>query len=102
MASSGAFPLTWPPLLILRYTDMNPCHHLLPPCRLRPAGATGDMSPTCLDVGMDGDLAVYDPARGDRKVFKVDRVFDETATQTGIYEDTQPLIRSVLDGKQPA
>jgi hypothetical protein len=49
---------------------------------------------------MEGDLAVYDPARGDRKVFKVDRVFDGSATQTGIYEDTQPLIRSVLDGKQ--
>lgn len=36
--------------------------------------------------------------RGQRKVFTFDRVFDGEATQEAVYEDTKPLIRSVLDG----
>jgi kinesin family protein C2/C3 len=57
------------------------------------------MSPNCVDVGMDGDLAIYDAQHGSRRVFKVDRVFDQQMTQQLVYEDTQPLIRSVLDGE---
>lgn len=60
---------------------------------------TGDLSPSCVDVGLEGDLAVYDQASGIKRVFKVDRVFDQNVDQTVVYEDTQPLIRSVLDGK---
>ncbi|WIA16158.1 hypothetical protein OEZ85_012873 [Tetradesmus obliquus] len=67
-------------------------------CRIRPAGATGDMSPNCVDVGMDGDMAIYDAQHGSRRVFKVDRIFDQHMSQQQVYEDTQPLIRSVLDG----
>jgi kinesin family member C2/C3 len=52
-----------------------------------------------VDVGTEGDLAVYDPLRGDRKVFRVDQVFDPETSQPEVYEDTQPLIRSVLDGE---
>lgn len=57
------------------------------------------MSPNCVDVGMDGDLAIYDAQHGSRRVFKVDRIFDQHMSQQQVYEDTQPLIRSVLDGK---
>ena len=41
-------------------------------------------------------LAIYN--RGQRKVFTFDRVYDAGATQEDVYEDTKPLIRSVLDG----
>jgi len=68
-------------------------------CRIRPPGVTGDLSPSCVDVGLEGDLAVYDQASGTKRVFKVDRVFDQNVNQTAVYDDTQPLIRSVLDGK---
>eukprot|EP00775_Hariotina_reticulata_P005972 gene5972-6211_t len=67
-------------------------------CRIRPPGATGDLSPCCVDVGMEGDLAVYDLQNGAKRVFKVDRVFGAHTDQLAVYEDTQPLIRSVLDG----
>jgi kinesin family protein C2/C3 len=60
---------------------------------------TGDLSPSCVDVGLEGDLAVYDQASGVKSVFKVDGVFDQNVTQTVVYDDTQPLIRSVLDGE---
>ncbi|GFR53047.1 hypothetical protein Agub_g15747 [Astrephomene gubernaculifera] len=66
-------------------------------CRVRPLGTTGDTAPTCLDVGMDGELAIYDKS-GERKVYKFDRVFSGDVTQQRVYEDVQPLIRSVMDG----
>ena len=50
--------------------------------------------------GEGGELALYDPARPrlERKAFSFDRVFDSGAGQEEVYADTQPLIRSVLDG----
>lgn len=42
-------------------------------------------------------LAIHN--RGQQKVFTFDRVYDGAATQEAVYEDTKPLIRSVLDGK---
>lgn len=71
-----------------------------PSTRIRPPGLTGDLSPSCVDVGLEGDLAVYDQASGAKRVFKVDRVFDQSVHQQAVYDDTQPLIRSVLDGEQ--
>eukprot|EP00879_Flechtneria_rotunda_P018099 GHRR01018977.1.p1 GENE.GHRR01018977.1~~GHRR01018977.1.p1 ORF type:complete len:641 (+),score=222.53 GHRR01018977.1:337-2259(+) len=67
-------------------------------CRIRPPGATGDLSPSCVDAGLEGDLAIYDAHNGNKRVYKVDRVFDQSIDQVALYEDTQPLIRSVLDG----
>lgn len=80
-------------------------------CRVRPRGQTGDSSEACVEVGADGDLSVYDGgsavapgmacgAKGRRvpQGFKFDRVFDVASNQEQVYEDTQPLIRSVLDG----
>lgn len=53
----------------------------------------------CTEVGLDGELALYDPQRGRRKVYKYDKVFGVDSTQQEVYEDTKALIRSVLDGK---
>ena len=50
-------------------------------------------------MGIDGDVAVYNPRDGKRKMFKFDRVFGEDSTQQHVYEDTSALIRSVLDGE---
>ncbi|GIL60968.1 hypothetical protein Vafri_15770 [Volvox africanus] len=66
-------------------------------CRVRPLGTTGDPAPSCLNLGMDGELAVYDKA-GERKVYRFDRVFGGRSTQEEVYEDVQALIRSVMDG----
>lgn len=52
-----------------------------------------------MDVGLDGDLAIYDQQNGTKRLFKVDRIFDKSCSQAAVYEDTQPLIRSVLDGE---
>jgi hypothetical protein len=37
--------------------------------------------------------------RGQQKLFKYDRVFGDCASQAQVYEDTKPLVRSVLDGE---
>lgn len=67
-------------------------------CRIRPLGTTGDASTGCVDIGSESELAMYDPVKGERKVFKFDRIFGQSSTQEQIYSDMQPLIRSVLDG----
>ncbi len=36
--------------------------------------------------------------KGQQRMFKYDRVFDGGASQAAVYEDTKPLVRSVLDG----
>jgi hypothetical protein len=67
-------------------------------CRVRPPGKTGDTTPSCTDFGDDGELAIYQPATGRRSLFTYDRVFAYASTQEQVYVQTQPLIRSVLDG----
>ncbi|MEW5299266.1 MAG: hypothetical protein WDW36_002299 [Sanguina aurantia] len=67
-------------------------------CRVRPLGRTGDSASGCMCLSVDGELAILDKAGGRPQVFKYDRVFGEDSTQEEIYSDTQPLIRSVLDG----
>ncbi|PNH10154.1 Kinesin-4 [Tetrabaena socialis] len=66
-------------------------------CRVRPLGTTGDAAPSCLSLGTESDIAMYDKS-GERKVFRFDRIFDGYSTQTQVYEDVQALIRSVMDG----
>jgi len=51
-----------------------------------------------VELGLEGELAVYNRRGGARKQFKFDRVFGPDASQAGVYEDTKFLIRSVLDG----
>nr|BAJ53207.1 JHL06B08.9 [Jatropha curcas] len=52
-------------------------------------------------IGDDGSLVIVDPSkpkREGRKIFQFNRVFGPTANQVQVYKDTQPLIRSVMDG----
>ena len=67
-------------------------------CRVRPRGATGDGSQCVMEVGEDGALAAYSAKHSKWHEFKFDRVFGETSRQEEIYEETKPLVRSVLDG----
>ncbi|KAG9132651.1 hypothetical protein Leryth_016695 [Lithospermum erythrorhizon] len=63
-------------------------------CRIRPSICSEEK--TVIDfVGNDGSLVVVDPMKphkDGRKIFQFNRVFDE------VFQDTQPLIRSVMDG----
>ncbi len=69
-------------------------------CRIRPPGRTGDSSASCTEVGEDGELAVHDPSgQQDCRVYRFDKIFGDASSQEDVYEDTQPLIRSVLDGE---
>ncbi|KAK9806220.1 hypothetical protein WJX72_005827 [[Myrmecia] bisecta] len=67
-------------------------------CRIRPAGSTGDRTASCTELGVDGEVALYNPKSQQRKSFKYDKVFGPGSTQEEVYEDTKALIRSVLDG----
>ncbi|KAG6640944.1 hypothetical protein CIPAW_09G039400 [Carya illinoinensis] len=69
-------------------------------CRIRPS-----FSPETKNIidfiGEDGTLVILDPLKPQKegkKVFQFNRVFGPTATQDEVFKDTQPLIRSVMDG----
>ncbi|XP_017699646.3 kinesin-like protein KIN-14P [Phoenix dactylifera] len=70
-------------------------------CRVRPflPGQFGSMS--TLSRIDDGNITVMTPAKNCKeghKTFTFNKVFGPTATQEAVFSDTQPLIRSVLDG----
>ncbi|GMH37672.1 hypothetical protein BSKO_05545 [Bryopsis sp. KO-2023] len=68
-------------------------------CRVRPMGTTGDQSLGCVECGSEGELAIQGGSKdGKSKIFNFDKVFDMPSTQDLVYSETQPLIRSVLDG----
>lgn len=68
-------------------------------CRVRPLGATGDGSTGCIETGNDGDVAVLGGSKdGKSKIFNFDKIFGMNSSQEEVYAETQPLIRSVLDG----
>ncbi|CAI0540887.1 unnamed protein product [Linum tenue] len=71
-------------------------------CRVRPflSGQTNVQS-TVDYIGENGNLMIvhpHKPGKDARKVFNFNKVFATSCTQEQIYDDTQPLIRSVLDG----
>ncbi|KAF6151080.1 hypothetical protein GIB67_042415, partial [Kingdonia uniflora] len=69
-------------------------------CRIRPACST-EAKIAIDSIGEDGSLVLIDPLnphKDTRKVFHFNRVFSPTATQEEVFKDTQPLIRSVMDG----
>ncbi|XP_038689595.1 kinesin-like protein KIN-14L [Tripterygium wilfordii] len=69
-------------------------------CRIRPA-FNAEARNVIEYIGNDGSLVILDPLkpqRDGRKVFQFNRVFGPLATQGEVYTDTQPLIRSVMDG----
>ncbi|XWS59100.1 hypothetical protein CRYUN_Cryun08bG0093000 [Craigia yunnanensis] len=69
-------------------------------CRIRPAFCAGTRN--VIDfIGEDGSLVILDPLKPQkdgRKVFQFNRVFGPSTTQDDVFNDTQPLIRSVMDG----
>nr|XP_043625416.1 kinesin-like protein KIN-14I [Erigeron canadensis] len=71
-------------------------------CRSRPfLPGTQGKKPSSVDCIDDVTMEVITSAKGgkeQRKSFTFNRVFGPTATQSSVYTDTQPLIRSVLDG----
>ncbi|GAB2267043.1 hypothetical protein Dimus_002026 [Dionaea muscipula] len=69
-------------------------------CRVRPIFDT-EANNVIDFIGEDGSVIVVDPSKPQkdgRKVFQFNRVFGPTATQDDVFKDTQPLIRSVMDG----
>ncbi|KAL4313281.1 hypothetical protein GQ457_01G013160 [Hibiscus cannabinus] len=69
-------------------------------CRIRPAFCAGTRN-VIDSIGEDGSLVISDPLKpkkDGRKVFQFNRIFGPSATQDDVFNDTQPLIRSVMDG----
>ncbi|KAM1221266.1 hypothetical protein TB2_008854 [Malus domestica] len=69
-------------------------------CRIRPS-FNSESGNVINFIGEDGSLVILDPAKPQkdgRKAFQFNRVFGPTASQDEVFKDTQPLIRSVMDG----
>ncbi|CAI8596768.1 unnamed protein product [Vicia faba] len=71
-------------------------------CRVRPfLTGQSNVQSTVDYIGENGDMMIVNPfkqGKDARRVFSFDKVFGTSVTQEQIYADTQPLIRSVLDG----
>jgi kinesin family protein C2/C3 len=72
-------------------------------CRVRPFLTEEPGRPTTVDyIGENGELVVVNPsklgAKDARKSFTFNKVFGTKTSQEEVFLDTQPLIRSVLDG----
>lgn len=71
-------------------------------CRIRPFLPGQSEKYTTIEyIGENGELVVVNPAKqgkDSRRLFKFNKVFSPAATQEEVFLDTQPLIRSVLDG----
>lgn len=71
-------------------------------CRVRPFLPEQSHGQSTVDyIGENGNIMIVNPqkqGKDARRVFTFDKVFGTNVTQEQIYADTQPLIRSVLDG----
>ncbi|KAK6785704.1 hypothetical protein RDI58_019159 [Solanum bulbocastanum] len=71
-------------------------------CRVRPfLSGPPDMQSTVDYIGENGDIMIVNPrkqGKDARKIFTFNKVFGTKVTQQQIYVDTQPLVRTVLDG----
>ncbi|CAM8951796.1 unnamed protein product [Rhodiola kirilowii] len=71
-------------------------------CRVRPFLSGQEHQHSSVDhIGENGSIMIVNPNRQGkdaRRVFSFNKVFGINATQEQIYADSQPLIRSVLDG----
>ncbi|CAA0820496.1 P-loop nucleoside triphosphate hydrolases superfamily protein with CH (Calponin Homology) domain [Striga hermonthica] len=71
-------------------------------CRIRPFLAGQNRKQTTIQcIGDNGELVVINPSKPGKdghRFFKFNKVFSPAATQEDVFRDTQPLIRSILDG----
>ncbi|GAA0153272.1 microtubule binding motor protein [Lithospermum erythrorhizon] len=71
-------------------------------CRIRPFLPGQRKKQTTVDsIGENGELVVANPLKQGKdthRMFKFNKVFGPATTQEDVFRDTQPLIRSVLDG----
>ncbi|CAN6468561.1 unnamed protein product [Victoria cruziana] len=70
-------------------------------CRVRPFLPGQQSGLTTLEHISDGNLTVSNPLKqdkGSRKSFTFNKVFGPCASQEEVFSDTQPLVRSILDG----
>uniref|UniRef100_A0A803LQG9 Uncharacterized protein n=1 Tax=Chenopodium quinoa TaxID=63459 RepID=A0A803LQG9_CHEQI len=71
-------------------------------CRIRPFLPGQNQKQTTIEyIGEKGELVVVNPlkpGKDSRRLFKFNKVFAPAASQEEVFIDTQPLIRSVLDG----
>ncbi|GAA0168498.1 microtubule binding motor protein [Lithospermum erythrorhizon] len=71
-------------------------------CRIRPFLPGQSKKQTTIDyIGENGELVVANPLKQGKdthRMFKFNKVFGPATTQEDVFRDTQPLIRSVLDG----
>ncbi|KAK9016902.1 hypothetical protein V6N11_079394 [Hibiscus sabdariffa] len=70
-------------------------------CRVRPNFSGQSNSLSCVDHIDDTTITVIAPTKNGkegRKSFTFNKIFGPSATQAEVFSDTQPLIRSVLDG----
>ncbi|KDP32619.1 hypothetical protein JCGZ_13169 [Jatropha curcas] len=71
-------------------------------CRVRPFLPGQSNGQSTVDyIGENGNIMIVNPlkhGKDARRIFSFNKVFGTTVTQEQIYGDTQPLIRSVLDG----
>ncbi|KAB5524675.1 hypothetical protein DKX38_022424 [Salix brachista] len=71
-------------------------------CRIRPFLPRQAAKHTTVEyIGEHGELAIVNPSKQGkdrRRNFKFNKIFGPESTQAEVYSDTQPLIRSVLDG----
>ncbi|KAI3759462.1 hypothetical protein L6452_07312 [Arctium lappa] len=71
-------------------------------CRIRPFLKGQSQKQTAIEyIGENGELVVTNPSKQIKEIhrlFKFNKVFSPAATQEEVFLDTQPLIRSVLDG----
>ncbi|XP_058191331.1 kinesin-like protein KIN-14I [Rhododendron vialii] len=70
-------------------------------CRVRPFLPGQPNSVSSVDRLDEGSITIYTPAKygkDGRKSFTFNKVFGPSATQEEVFADTQPLIRSALDG----
>ncbi|XP_011022686.1 PREDICTED: kinesin-4-like isoform X2 [Populus euphratica] len=71
-------------------------------CRIRPFLLGQSKKRTTVEyIGENGELVISNPSKQGKdsnRLFKFNKVFGQAATQEEVFLDTQPLIRSVLDG----
>ncbi|WOL07311.1 kinesin-4-like [Canna indica] len=71
-------------------------------CRIRPFLPEENERQTTIEyIGENGELVIMNPAKQGKdwhKMFKFNKIFGPDSTQEEVFLDTQPLVRSVLDG----